>query len=188
MRARSENRRRPVRGQVGFTLVELVVTVAVIAIVAAIAVPSFRDMLLRSRLTSAANEVSAAMQGARIQALRTNGKVELCPTTDGATCNGADWSRFIARSTRSNTVLRDVALNGASLNIVGSASVSGTNRIWFLADGFVRMGAAATPTQVGTIGICASALSNDNARDVQISMGRVSVSRATRASCAAPEN
>ncbi|MGV8943461.1 pilus assembly FimT family protein [Thermomonas sp.] len=188
MRARSGNRRRSVSGQVGFTLVELAVTVAVIAIIASIAVPSFRDMLLRSRLTAAANEVSAAMQTAKIQALRTNGKVELCPSTDGATCSGTDWSRFIVRSTRSNTVLQDVALGATSLMVAGSSNIAGTSRVWFLADGFVRMGATATPNQVGTIGICAASLSSDNARDVQISMGRVSVTRVTRASCSAPGN
>lgn len=180
--------RGKISGQVGFTLVELAVTIAIIAIIASIAAPSFRDMLLRSRLTAAANQVSAAVQSARMQALRTNGKVELCPSTDGAACSGTDWSRFIVRSTRSNTVLQDVALNAASMRVTGSSNISGTSRLWFLADGFVRMGTTATPKQVGTIGICAPSLSSDNARDVQISMGRVSVARVTRASCAAPGN
>lgn len=182
------NRGRLGNRQGGFALVELVVTVAVIAIVGMIAAPSFRDMLLRSRLTAGANEVSAAVQSARLEALRTNGRVELCPTTDGANCNGGNWSRFIVRSVRTNAVLRDVALNGASLDVVGSGNISGTNKIWFLADGFVRMGAEATPTQVGAIGICAASLTSDNARDVQLNMGRVSVARATRSGCGAPNN
>lgn len=173
--------------QPGFTLLELMVTVAVIAIIASIAMPSFREMLLRSRLTSAANEITAAMQQARMEALRTNARVELCPSTNGTACAGSNWARFIMVSSRQG-LLKDIRLNPSSITALGSSNVTSANKIWYLADGFVRTGPTAAPVQQGTIGICTTGLSADNARDIQVSMGRVSVARATRAACAAPGN
>ncbi len=46
-----------VRSDSGFTLVELVITVAVIAIVATIAIPAMSDMVTRNRTTGAFNEL-----------------------------------------------------------------------------------------------------------------------------------
>lgn len=167
------------RNERGFTLVELMVTVAVLAIVAAIAAPSFRNLLLNSRLTAAANELSAALQGARMEALRTNARVVVCPSTDGSSCAGSDWSKFVLISgkTGASNPLRVVTLNNRGLTVSGSSNVTGTTPIWYQADGFVRVGTAAT--QTGTIRVCASALSGNNARDVQATMGRVAVSRTT---------
>ena len=47
---------RPIRRLAGFTLVELMVTLAVLAIIAGIAVPAFNDFVDRNRVTGAANE------------------------------------------------------------------------------------------------------------------------------------
>lgn len=77
----------------GLTLVELIVTVALIAIVASVAVPAFNDMVLRHRASATTNEFLAALGEARAEASRRRRTVVLCarPTGgDTAVCNAAN--------------------------------------------------------------------------------------------------
>lgn len=70
----------------GFTLVEMMVTLLVLSILLGLAVPSFRDAALSSRLTGYANDLVASVQVARGEAIKRNASVTLCASTDGATC------------------------------------------------------------------------------------------------------
>jgi type IV fimbrial biogenesis protein FimT len=81
--ARAGRRSRAARG---FTLVELMVTLLVLAILLGLAVPSFRDASLSSRLTGYANDLVAGVQIARSEAIKRNATVTLCASEDGATC------------------------------------------------------------------------------------------------------
>jgi type IV fimbrial biogenesis protein FimT len=79
--------------QDGFTLIELMVTLMVLAILIGIAVPSYRDASLSSRLTAYANDLVASTQLARSEAIKRNSPVRLCASEDGATCAvDVDWN------------------------------------------------------------------------------------------------
>lgn len=67
----------PVRNQKGFTLVEAIITVAVIGILVMIGVPTFIGSLSRSRLTGTAREVATLMQVARLEAIKLNAPTEV---------------------------------------------------------------------------------------------------------------
>lgn len=67
----------------GFTLIELMVTLAVAAILLAIATPSFTSIINSNRLASAANEMVAVIQTARMEAVRRNTTVSVCAGCDG---------------------------------------------------------------------------------------------------------
>jgi prepilin-type N-terminal cleavage/methylation domain-containing protein len=64
----------------GFTLVELMVAIMVLAILLGLAVPSFRDASLGSRLAGYANDMVASSQLARSEAVKRNRLVVICAT------------------------------------------------------------------------------------------------------------
>lgn len=86
---------RAPRRQAGFTLVELMVVVALVAIVASVATPSLRGMLVRNRTAAASNEFVSSVLRARSEAVSRNACVTLCRSTLEATppqCDaGDDW-------------------------------------------------------------------------------------------------
>lgn len=70
----------------GLTIIELLVTVVIVAILFAVAVPSFRNASLGSRLSASANDLLASVQLARSEAIKRNVAVTLCASSDGASC------------------------------------------------------------------------------------------------------
>jgi len=66
----------------GFTLVELMVTVAVIAILMNIALPSFNNMMKSARIRAAAEAVTNGLQKARGEAIARNKNVEFVLAAD----------------------------------------------------------------------------------------------------------
>ncbi|MBI5041481.1 MAG: GspH/FimT family pseudopilin [Gammaproteobacteria bacterium] len=88
----------------GFTLIELIVTMAVAAILITLAVPNFRDFLLNNRLTGTANEFIAAANLARSEAIKRGRNATLCvsnnsmdanPTCTGGTNWGLGWLAWV---------------------------------------------------------------------------------------------
>jgi type IV fimbrial biogenesis protein FimT len=73
----------------GFTLLELMTSVAVLGVLSAVAVPSFTNMINRNRLASQSNELLSAIQFARIEAIRSNARITFCGTAS-ATANAED--------------------------------------------------------------------------------------------------
>jgi type IV fimbrial biogenesis protein FimT len=73
----------------GFTLLELMMTLTIAAILMAIAVPSFRYVTTANRASSEINALLGDLQMARAEALREGVFVTICASIDGATCAGA---------------------------------------------------------------------------------------------------
>ncbi len=71
----------------GFTLTELMVTLAIIAIVATVSGPSFSDMIKNNRLTTQANEFISDLNVTRSEAVKRGTSVIMCRSTDSATCD-----------------------------------------------------------------------------------------------------
>lgn len=68
---------------VGFTLIELMVTITIAAIFAALAFPSFRDFIAGQRVKTASYDISYMLTGARSEALKRNLNVIVAPETGG---------------------------------------------------------------------------------------------------------
>ena len=66
------------RKQLGFTLTELMITVAIMAILLAIAVPSFQQTIANNRVRTAADGYAAMLQLARVEAVKRGASVSVC--------------------------------------------------------------------------------------------------------------
>ncbi|MDR1995507.1 GspH/FimT family pseudopilin [Azonexus sp.] len=122
----------PVRG---FTLIELIVTIAVMTILLTIAVPSFLDLVRNNRLESALGEVQYSLTYARSEAVTRRQLITVCPTTNGSTCNGAAWQDGLLifvdpnlpntlpaarQQPNANDILKHIQFGASGLQITGS--------------------------------------------------------------------
>jgi type IV fimbrial biogenesis protein FimT len=181
----------------GFTLIELMVTIAVLAILLGIAAPSFRDMTASSDLRGISNELITTLAQARSEAIKRGGRVTVCMSADGTACTATGgweqgWIMF-ADDSRSGsaanidtgeTVLRtypkasgDIVINGNMTYV--SYGADGLSKL--MSGGFLA----------GTLQVCSKATGiadSERARKLTINnAGRVLVSKPTVASnCPAP--
>lgn len=76
----------------GLTLVELMITLIVIAIALTLAVPGFTNFIRDNRVTSQANEFLVSLTFARSEAIKRGRPVSVCASGDQASCSGSnDW-------------------------------------------------------------------------------------------------
>lgn len=160
-------------GQRGFTLVELMIALAVFAVLLAIMVPSYSDMTLGSKLRSQANDLVAGAVLARSEAIKRNQPVSLCASSNGTSCTGT-WSQGW------------IVINGATVIMNHAAAANG---FLILSD---QTSFTFQPTGVGatadTLTVCRATPSvGGQEREVTISAtGRASVERTNVGSCAEP--
>jgi len=177
----------PCGSEAGFSLIELMVTVAVLAIVATMAIPAFTAIVNGNRLTSAANETLAIFQSARMEAIKANRRSVAClsanPDAAAPSCTtatAAGWIVFTdlnrdGQLTAGEKLLRAGSLP-AGVQVSGSDSLAG--KVIFRADGMAR-------TETGdllsaTVDMCLRTTQpRQNVRHVSIGSGsRLSIQRA----------
>ena len=78
----------------GFTLIELMITVAIVAVLIGLAAPSFVQTLKQNRLQMESEDFFVSLILARSEALKRNQPVAVCKSADGATCTTSDnWDQ-----------------------------------------------------------------------------------------------
>lgn len=83
--------RRPVSTH-GFTLVEISVTLSVLALMVAIGLPSLREFRARQQASATTNLLMSHFASARMTAISHNVPVVVCPSDGAGNCrNGTDW-------------------------------------------------------------------------------------------------
>ncbi len=98
----------------GFTLIEAVVVVALLAIVAAIAAPNFRSFIGTMNSKSAAFDLISDLTVARSEAIKRNQITTLAPVA-------GDWAKGWQVLDAGNNVLRERAALTSSLSVSGAA-------------------------------------------------------------------
>jgi prepilin-type N-terminal cleavage/methylation domain-containing protein len=152
----------------GFTLMELMVVLALVAAIMAIGVPSFREFTRNNRMVTMANDFLTGIQVARTEAIKrqvVSGGVALCasnnPDDDNPTCLSKDDTNFngwVVFVDSNNDCVRDpdktkgeiVLRTGSRIDTTNTAasyrkSVSNGSCISFAATGFVRADNPKTP-------------------------------------------
>jgi len=70
----------------GFTLIEFLVALSVLAVLATIAVPSLQNFIRDNRLTAETNNLIGHLQYARSEAIKRRVPVTACASADGIVC------------------------------------------------------------------------------------------------------
>lgn len=188
----------------GVTLIELLITVAVLAIILAIGVPPMQGFIASSRVRGATQDLYSALQTARIEAIRRGVRITVCKANaslsncDNAGQWHAGWILFVDRTPGSapsvdstDTILLTQPAFAPDIRILGNGGTTGTaTYVSFAPDGTSRQLNGAP--LAGTLRVCStsSALANGNrARDIVLNFaGRVAVSSVASAdpTCPAP--
>ncbi|OCW96968.1 GspH/FimT family pseudopilin [Alishewanella sp. HH-ZS] len=183
----------------GFTLIEVMVTVAVLAIVITVAVPSFGNLLAANRLTGQSNELLGALALARNEAIKQNQDIVFCHSNDLLVCENAPaagWRGYLvirlAPNPEDNLVIAAGRLSSANLILLASPAIDDSilnvrQVIRFNPQGVVRQGNREAVLN-GVLRVCTNVASiNPNARDIQLrSGGRVRIVQIHNAGCNAP--
>lgn len=168
----------------GFTMIELMITVALASILLAVAVPSFNQMIVSGRLTAQTNEMVAALSLARSEAIKRNANVTLCRadnnSTNCVTATGA-WQNWIIRTT-AGTVVRQGNVNTFAGTLVMRSTLV-NDQIVFGPDGLARTGNAMVADQ--TITVCAQRRIDRNVRQITLGRGSRMSTDSSTAACAA---
>lgn len=184
----------------GFTLIELMVTLSVLVILMALAVPSFQSLMASTQLTTATNDLMTIFARARSDAIRRGARVTVCKSATGDQCiTSGGWEQgWIMFNDDDHTGSNAEVHSGEAITFTSSAVASGLvitgnlDYVSYAANGQAK-GMDAVGFQVGKLRVCStsSAFSNDKrARDLVLSRtGRIIIDRSTgaiAASCPPP--
>lgn len=148
---------------------ELMVTVAILAILAGVAAPALLDMVAHNRVSAQTNDLIGALQFARSEAIKRNQTVTLCRTASAGatTCTSGDqWAHWIVIG-GGGAVLRRGSVSGAgdSLKVTSDFNES---RLSFTPGGI---------TQGGNVSVCSPSKGNNTSALEILPAGRVSLTK-----------
>ncbi len=160
------------RQQRGLTLLEMLIALAVAAIVLTVVAPSVQNLLAKNRVTSEINELSAVIQFARYTAIDQNSRTLVCPASDFANCS-TNWNQAkIVFIDNNNNNKRDTS----EPLLLTTQIVSSVNSMTGPDTPLVFLDSGATTASV-SIKVCPDENSNATARAININaQGRVRVS------------
>ena len=137
----------------GFTLIELMFTVAIVGSVAVIAAPSLQNFVLNNRIRSQAAALTSSLVFARTEAITRSTSVVTCPLSDSddpCECGGKEWEFgwkvFVYTDTDDDGIcdsddsLLEVhgPLDGSETTLLGSDNVK--SKVDFFYDGRAQSG------------------------------------------------
>lgn len=175
--------------QMGFTLIELMVALAVLAVLLGVAVPSFSEFSLGSKLRSHGTSLVASAQLARSEAIKRNAVVQLCVSSDGSSCGSGGWQQGWIVLAPGNTVIHAQAALASDyvVTAVKKGTTTAVNTLNFQPSGIGLRLNSETSTATAEFRICrATTSTGKQERKVEVSLtGRTSVEKTTGGACSA---
>lgn len=165
----------------GFTVIELMITLALAAVILTLGVPAYQGLVERSQLTSNINSFISSLALARSEAVKRKQSVIVCASDDGATCSNdnsgyeSGWIVYVESEApadnRANSEellwVRESLSNNATLR----ATVPFANRIQYLSTG------QTSGLGNGSIKLCKDNLTNKARMITVIKSGRVHLAK-----------
>ena len=174
----------------GFTLVELMITLAVAVVLIMIAVPSFKTLTLSNKLTTTANDIVGALNIARMEAIKRNASTQLC--SNSATNNTSDTLGTACGTQIGAVYVLVGATATATATQVGAGTVGITTplaltgnmaAVRFDGRGMGHAPGITTPLTVLIADISTSAVSSNNHRCINLTAGSILVTTTTSLAC-----
>ncbi len=130
----------------GFTLVELMTILAVVAVLLTVATPALQQFTNNSRQTGGINDFISSMHIARNTAITTNARVTLCASSNGNNCESVAWDKgwiaFVDRDSDQNVDDDEVILRvGAGVDGVTISSGQFSDYLMYRPNGRAMGGA-----------------------------------------------
>jgi type IV fimbrial biogenesis protein FimT len=146
------------RRQSGYTMLELVMVISIVAILASIAIPSFQYVTSSNRVATEVNSLLGDVLFGRSEAVKEGQTVTVCSSTDGLTCSGSShwehgWIVFLdtngdhAVQAGEAVIRSQPAFTSTDTFISGVAGVATLTYLTFNRLGYAPTGAT-TPTNV----------------------------------------
>jgi type IV fimbrial biogenesis protein FimT len=151
-------------GQQGWTLMELMIVLAVASLMLAAALPHYRDWIATHQLANAGQQLTASMSYARSEAIKRSTRVSLCRSADGRQCATnvgweSGWVVFVdddqdGHVSADEAVLRAEVAASTGIRISGNRPVE--DYISYTSLGQARL--ISGGLQMGTLTVCRSGL------------------------------
>jgi type IV fimbrial biogenesis protein FimT len=174
--------RQPCRG---FTLTELLVTLAIASILMVVALPVMNSVGTAMRLTSLSNDFLSQLHLARSEAIKRNSRVAICKSGDGSSCSeSGDWEQgSIVFHDANDNGLREVdeQLIQRGQPLPDDFRFTGNQNVRH----YISFDPRGVTHQAGALTLCSRSTEPVTARQVVISMvGRPRIKKTSLESCA----
>ena len=174
----------------GFTLLELLVSIAIVAVLVKVAVPALNPVIDSVKLSSATNVFVSGLILARSEAIKRNSRVALCKSLDGLSCTedgGWEQGWIVFHDANNNSlrensesILRRTERLSSSLRLTGNQNVA--RYVSFAPSGATKL--IGGGFQAGTLTVCRYSADGGMARQIILNaVGRPRVQKVTVVSC-----